>query len=1180
MLPLVLVSPIRTARRLVCSVLLAFAMVALASTDAFASHFRYATVSAVPVLNAQGQPTGKMRFTITSGWRRSFFPTVVNGATTFQPEDFNFGDGTSIQPLTLTVTSFSSTEDWVIGEATIEHQYPAGNPANSPLNTWIAFGASSDRIGNLNNGANAGWRYEAVVRPWSTNSSPTSALPPIVTVPRSTAAQFFVPASDSDLDPLTGLRQRVCFRMSTNAGATPVVPPGLTINGDTGLVTWNNNTLDSVKFWFTQFIIENRDANGVVTASTPVDVLLKIIDTPSQPPTTLINGSATPVSFSVAPGSPVSFTVVSSDPDGAVPVTLGASGMPAAATTNPLLPYTATAPTTTTFTWTPTAADAGSRTITFSTTDNVGLQTSNSVNIFVESNKPPTIIGPATHTTPFTPQAPITVQVADENGDPVTVTWSVDGVPVRTDHVAATQNPTHLTYAGFGATGPHTVTVTVEDTKGATAVLTTAVTVTKAQQTISFDPIADTILGEPPFTVHATASSGLLPVVFSVLSGNASIAGNLVTLTGGGPVTIQAFQAGDGNFEPAAATQSFDVEVLDLDVTSITLETRQWIPAAVPVVPFLTDSAHAIRTFNSLPTGVPGYSPAPRTLTVFSNVSNLLTFGGVQANIGYHHHFEFNAPMDGTLAIRIGADFGGGGTLVIDGQVVEFAAHDMWWNGSYANLSQTLEGTVNITAGPHTIDSYGFEACCDGPQQAQYSYRGAPYKIFTAPANEVPAVVVTGPAAVEVGSTHDYNFTVTDPDAGATFSVVSLTCGANGALEGTPVITPHGGSFACAFSTTQGSSTVAVRVKDNRGAHSNTATLPVTIAKIAQTITFGPLADKTYGDADFGVSANASSQLAVSFAASGNCVLDIATVRLTGAGTCTITASQPGNDRYAAAPDVALTFVINRATPTVNVTAGTFTYDAQAHPATGAVTGIGGADLGGPTFTYNGVAEAPIDAGSYPVVASFAGNANYNPATNSSATIVITRAALTVTVDNESKVLGTPLPEFIASYAGFVSGEGPASLDGSLQFATAATAASPVGTYAITPVGLTSGNYAITFVPGTLNITYNVCLGYDPSKAHNSGSTIPIKLQLCGASGPVPGSPSIVVHATELFRVSNQALGEVEDAGQANPDDNFRLVGSGYMFNLQTKGLTTGVYRLVFTVTGDPESHSVLFQIR
>ena len=58
----------------------------------------------------------------------------------------------------------------------------------------------------------------------------------------------------------------------------------------------------------------------------------------------------------------------------------------------------------------------------------------------------------------------------------------------------------------------------------------------------------------------------------------------------------------------------------------------------------------------------------------------------------------------------------------------------------------------------------------------------------------------------------------------------------------------------------------------------------------AQSIAFAALANKTYGDPDFAVSASASSGLAVSFAASGSCTA--ATVRITGAGSCTITASQ------------------------------------------------------------------------------------------------------------------------------------------------------------------------------------------------------------------------------------------------------------------------------------------------
>src|SRR5205823_1843493 len=85
------------------------------------------------------------------------------------------------------------------------------------------------------------------------------------------------------------------------------------------------------------------------------------------------------------------------------------------------------------------------------------------------------------------------------------------------------------------------------------------------------------------------------------------------------------------------------------------------------------------------------------------------------------------------------------------------------------------------------------------------------------------------------------------------------------------------------------------------------------IAKANQTITFNALANKTFGDADFNVSATASSGLPVSFTATGNCTIAGNTVHLTGAGSCTITAAQPGNANFNAAANVPQTFTITKA---------------------------------------------------------------------------------------------------------------------------------------------------------------------------------------------------------------------------------------------------------------------------
>jgi hypothetical protein len=83
-------------------------------------------------------------------------------------------------------------------------------------------------------------------------------------------------------------------------------------------------------------------------------------------------------------------------------------------------------------------------------------------------------------------------------------------------------------------------------------------------------------------------------------------------------------------------------------------------------------------------------------------------------------------------------------------------------------------------------------------------------------------------------------------------------------------------------------------------------------------------------------------------------------------------------------------------------------------------------------------------------------------------TFTITRAALSVTADAKTKTYGTIDPVFTASYSGFVNGETPAVLGGSLAFVR--VSGENAGGYLITPSGLTSGNYTITFNTGTLTI--------------------------------------------------------------------------------------------------------------
>ncbi|HEX6184513.1 MAG TPA: MBG domain-containing protein [Pyrinomonadaceae bacterium] len=241
------------------------------------------------------------------------------------------------------------------------------------------------------------------------------------------------------------------------------------------------------------------------------------------------------------------------------------------------------------------------------------------------------------------------------------------------------------------------------------------------------------------------------------------------------------------------------------------------------------------------------------------------------------------------------------------------------------------------------------------------------------------------------------------------------------------------------------------------------------------------------------------------------------------------------------------------------------------------------ADVPG-TFVYMPAAGTVLGGGTQTLSAQFtpADTVNYNTVLKE-VSINVIKAELTIKTVDATKVFGAPNPAFTVTYTGFVNGDTPASLGGVLTFTTAATTTSPVGTYAVTPGGLTSPNYTIVYEDGTLTITYGVCVQYDQEKAANSGSTIPVKLQLCDAGGANVSAPGVVVQATSVIQVSTNAPATLADSGNANPDMNFRYTAGTpgmYIFNLSTKGYASGTYLLNFVVSGDPVPHSVKFSVR
>jgi serine protease AprX len=256
-----------------------------------------------------------------------------------------------------------------------------------------------------------------------------------------------------------------------------------------------------------------------------------------------------------------------------------------------------------------------------------------------------------------------------------------------------------------------------------------------------------------------------------------------------------------------------------------------------------------------------------------------------------------------------------------------------------------------------------------------------------------------------------------------------------------------------------------------------------------QTIAFDPLANKTYGDADFSVSAVASSGLAVSYSASGNCTISGSTVHITGAGSCTVTASQPGLDVYSIAT----------------------------------------------------ISPKP-----------------WYPAPNVSQTFAIAKTMLTVTADNQTKILNGPNPAFTFKITGFVNNETPAVLTTQPVCASTATQTSPVGVYTITCSGAAADNYDFTYIDGTLTILYNFTGFFQPVdnlpmlNTANSGRAIPLKWRITDAFGnPVTNLASINLTAVTFAC----PLGSTSDQLEEYTTGSSGLLNQGngyYQFNWST----------------------------
>jgi hypothetical protein len=148
------------------------------------------------------------------------------------------------------------------------------------------------------------------------------------------------------------------------------------------------------------------------------------------------------------------------------------------------------------------------------------------------------------------------------------------------------------------------------------------------------------------------------------------------------------------------------------------------------------------------------------------------------------------------------------------------------------------------------------------------------------------------------------------------------------------------------------------------------------------------------------------------------------------------------------------------------------------------------------------------------------------------------------------------------------------------QSVSAAIATAQVGRFsaALTASDI-AGNTATAQCSYT--VSYGVDLRYDSTKPRKTGSVVSISIRLVDYFGTDVSDKSIPVHATSVTRTDAVATLVPIAPGAANSDFAFVVgPGSGYLYNLETKGYAPGSYTLDFVAGEDPITHKASFLLR
>ncbi len=523
----------------------------------------------------------------------------------------------------------------------------------------------------------------------------------------------------------------------------------------------------------------------------------------------------------------------------------------------------------------------------------------------------------------------------------------------------------------------------------AAAQVTTSFTVSAATPTLAFTSVPNHTFGDAAFTVVATSPSPA-PIVYGVQSGNATMSGNLVTITGIGPVVLTANQAASGNYNAAAqVTATFTVNPAVATLTFLPVPNHTYGDPQFTVTATSTSLGPIVYAVQSGPATISGNTVSLNGIGTVVLTANQAASGNYAAAAQVSTSFNVVAETPTLTFTTIPNHTYGDAPFTVTASSASSGAITY----SVTSGNATISGNTVTITGTGTVTLAASQAAA-----GNYAASSATTSFAVALAN--PTITFTIP-----------NHTYGDP---------AFTVAATSASTGSFTYTLVSGSATVSGNTVtlSGSGPVTLKASQAADANYNAASVNATftVGGATPTIVFS-VPNHTYGDAPFTVSATSNSPGTLSYAVvSGNASISGSTVTLTGAGPVTLSASQPAAGNYVAGSTNAafnvatesapITFVVANHTYgdapfTVSATSassGAFTYTVQSGPAT--ISGNTVTITGAGTVVLGAAQAASGGFGANSTTASFnvAQNVKIGPITPASSTVAPGNVTFNATV--------------------------------------------------------------------------------------------------------------------------------------------------------------------------------------